>query len=153
MRSYQVQVDDDVFQFVKAHAEPLVDDFNSALRRLLPLTRAQPRQRTDAIEGAIRVHSGVVPSLPHGIPIALRHVLEVAHLVRSGTYHRTAATKFVAKQDNVLPQTVIDKYCRQLGLTARQFDHLLEEENLAGLSKLLKAKFPDYNDVVDQFLR
>ena len=37
MRFQQVEIDEEVFQFVKRHAEPLVDTFNSALRRLLPL--------------------------------------------------------------------------------------------------------------------
>lgn len=38
MTTHQVEVDDEVFAFVKSHAEPLVDNFNSSLRRLLPLT-------------------------------------------------------------------------------------------------------------------
>jgi negative regulator of replication initiation len=153
MRSHQVQVDDDVFQFVKDHAEPLVDDFNSALRRLLPLMAAQARRRPDTPEVNTGVNSGVLPSLRNRTPVALRHILEVAHLVRSGAYSRTAATQFVAKQYNVFPQTVIDKYCRQLGLRASQFDRLLEDENLTGLRKLLKAKFSEHSDAVDQFLK
>jgi hypothetical protein len=58
----------------------------------------------------------------------------------------------VAKQHGVFPQTVIDKYCRQLGLKASEFDRLLEEESLVGLRNLLKAKFSNHSDVVDQFL-
>ena len=38
MRYHQVEVDSDVFKYVKEHAEPLVDTFNSTLRRLLPLS-------------------------------------------------------------------------------------------------------------------
>jgi hypothetical protein len=151
MRSHQVQVDDDVFQFVKAHAEPLVDDFNSALRRLLPLTKSQPR--SDIAEGTKQAPESVFLSLPNGLPKALRYVLDVTHLVRSGAYSRTAATQFVAKQYNVSPQAVIDKYCRQLGQTASEFDSQLEEENLERLNSLLKARFSDYSDVINQSLK
>ena len=35
MGFHKVEVDDEVFQYVKGHAEPLVDTFNSVLRRLL----------------------------------------------------------------------------------------------------------------------
>lgn len=150
MRTHQVQVDNDVFEFVKANAEPLVDDFNSALRRLLSLNGAQPKGRPRGAVVREASQSRVLPTLPPGTPVALRHILEVVHLVRGGAYTRTAATQFVAKQDNVFPQTVIDKYCRQLGLTAAQFDRLLEEDNLSGLCKLLKAKFGEHSDLIDQ---
>lgn len=153
MRTHQVQVDDDVFQFVKASAEPLVDDFNSALRRLLFLNSTQLKTRTLGAESQSPVRDTVLPTLPNGTPIALKRIVEVAHLVRGGAYTRTAATQFVAKQHNVFPQTVIDKYCRQLGLTANQFDRLLEEKSLGGLRKLLKAKFNRHSDVVDQFIK
>jgi hypothetical protein len=153
MRAHQVQVDNEVFEFVKSNAEPLVDDFNSALRRLLSLNGAQPKTRPRGPAVRETNQARVLPTLPPGTPVALRHILEVAHLVRGGAYTRTAATQFVAKQDNVFPQTVIDKYCRQLGLTASQFDRMLEEENLSGLRKLLKAKFNEHSDVIDQFTK
>jgi len=44
MEYHKVEVDDDIFQYVKSNAEPLVDTFNSALRRLLLTT---PNQKTD----------------------------------------------------------------------------------------------------------
>lgn len=153
MRTHQVQVDNEIFEFVKANAEPLVDDFNSTLRRLLFLNGAQLKTRTIGAAARSAVQSAVMPTLPSGTPIALKRILEVTHLVRGGAYTRTAATQFVAKQHNVFPQTVIDKYCRQLGLKASQFDRLLEEESLGGLRKLLKAKFNRHSDVVDQFIK
>ena len=152
MNTHQVHVDDEVFQFVKTHAEPLVDDFNSTLRRLLALTVSQSRKCTSETS-APQPKSGALPSLPSGTPIALARILEVVHLVRNGAYARTSATQFVAKHHNVFPQTVIDKYCRQLGLTASQFDRLLEEQNLGGIRKLLKGKFASHTDVVDKFLK
>ena len=151
MRTHQVQIDNDVFEFVKANAEPLVDDFNSTLRRLLFHNAAKLKTRPVSAAARSAVQGAMLPTLPSGMPIALTRILEVVHLVRAGAYTRTAATQFVAKQHNVFPQTIIDKYCRQLGLTAYQFDRLLEEENLGGLRKLLKAKFSNHSDVVDKF--
>jgi len=154
MRFHEVEVDDEVFQFVKGRAEPLVDTFNSALRRLLPLdgqTR-KPARPLNFPQAAPEKSLSVLPSLPGGTPQALRQILEVARLVRGGAYTRTAATSFVAKQHNVFPQTVIDKYGRQLGLTAGQFDRLLEQADSADLRKLLKSKFPGYGEVIDQVL-
>jgi hypothetical protein len=38
MRMFQVVGDEEVFKFIKSHAEPLVDTFNSTLRRFLPIS-------------------------------------------------------------------------------------------------------------------
>jgi hypothetical protein len=147
VRTHQVEVDDEVFAFVKGHAEPLVDTFNSALRRLLPMDRPKPPGPAETT----KVHSGngTALSLPGGTPQALRQILEVAHMVRGRAYTRTAATQFVAKQHRVFPQTVLDKYCRQLQLTAAQFDRLLEQQNSSELGKILKSKFPEHGNAID----
>lgn len=153
MRTHQVQIDDDVFEFVKANAEPLVDDFNSVLRRLLSLKGTQSDARPNGPAVRARVQGDVLPGLPTDTPMALRHILEVVHLVRGGAYGRTAATRFVAKQHNVARETVSDKYARQLGLTASQFDRLLEEKDLGGLRKLLTEKFKGQRDMIDQLTK
>ena len=153
MRMYQVEVDGEVFSLVKAHAEPLVDDFNSTLRRLLPLgkpdkqKREMPRPNMTPTDADTRI-----PSLPTGTPQALSQILEVAHLVRGGAYVRTGATQFVAKQHGIFPQTVLDKYCRQLGLTANQFDRLLDQEGFVDLQKILTSKFPSYTKAIEEAL-
>ena len=153
MRFHSVEVDEDVYQFVKGHAEALVDTFNSALRRLLPLNGKPGGATGSAVPPTVITRTpSVSPSFPGGMPQALRQVLEVAHLVRGGAYTRTTATSFVAKQHNVFPQTVLDKYCRQLGLTADQFDRLLEQPGAVDLGKLLKSKFPGYDAVIDSVL-
>ena len=154
MRFHQVEVDDEVFQFVKGQAEPLVDTFNSALRRVLPLDGQcrGPTRSSSFPQDAPAKSASVLPSLPSGTPQALRQILEVAYLIRGGAHTRTAATSFVAKQHNVFPQTVLDKYCRQLRLTAGEFDRLLEQADAADLRNLLKSKFPGYGDVIDQVL-
>jgi len=94
--------------------------------------------------------SGLLPNLPGQTPQALRHILEVAYLVHGGAYDRPNATQFVAKQHGIFPQTVLDKYCRQLNLKAREFDHLLEQTELSDLKKILKSKFPDYKELIDE---
>lgn len=149
MRTHQVEVDDDVFSFVKKQAEPLVDTFNTALRRLLPLGGPKTPQRAQNPKAGPTNGGTHLPSLPNGTPQALRQILEVAQLVRGGAYTRTGATQFVAKQHGVFPQTVLDKYCRQLDLTANQFDRLLEQENLADLRQVLRSKFPEHAEIVN----
>ena len=153
MRFHQVEVDEDVFQFVKKNAEPLVDNFNSVLRRLLPLFDTQLKK--NKVLGINSPPSGATKGrllTDKHLPQALRHILEVALLVRGGAYTRTMATQYVARQYNVFPQTILDKYCRQLNLTAAQFDRLLEEPTLEGLRKRLKAKFSSYTSEIDESL-
>lgn len=145
MRVHQVEVDDEVFSFVKARAEPLEDTFNSALRRLLPL---EGRDKRPPASGA-----SATLAFPTGTPEALRQILEVIRLVRGGAYTRTAATQFVAKQHGVFPQTVLDKYCRQLQLSATQFDQLLEEEGLVKLQAILRSKFPAHAELIGGLLK
>jgi hypothetical protein len=154
MRFHQVEVDDEVFEFVKGKAEPLVDTFNSALRRILPVNGHSrgPTGSSRLVQDAPAKTPSTLPPLSGGTSQALRQILEVAHLVRGGAYARTAATSFVAKQHKVFPQTVLDKYCRQLGLSAGEFDRLLESADAAELRKLLKSKFPGYDEVIDKML-
>jgi len=148
---HKVEVDDDIFQHVKAHAEPLVDTFNSVLRRLLlgPTPIKSKSIKKDV--GNTRT-DGVLPNLSRQTPEALRHTLEVAYLVLGGAYNRTEATQFVAKLHQVFPQTVLDKYCRQLNLKARDFDRLLDQPELSELKKILKTKFPDFQSIIDETL-
>ena len=146
MSFHKVEVDEEIFEYVKSHAEPLVDTFNSSLKRLLSLHK-QTEVKTKVIkhfEPTIKVLS-----FPNRTPQALRHTLEVIQLVRNGAYDRPGATQFVAKQHNVFPQTVQDKYCRQLNLSAGEFDCLLEQPNLNDLKKKLKLKFPEYSQIIE----
>lgn len=153
MRMHQVEVDDEVFSFVKAHAEPLVDSFNSALQRLLPLGGPNKQKRGASGPNATPTSAdSLIPSLPRGTPQALSQILKVTHLVRGGAYTRTGATQFVAKQHGVFPQTVLDKYCRQLGLTANQFDRLLDQEGFVDLQRILSLKFPSYTKAIEEAL-
>ena len=152
MRTHSVEVDDEVFKFVQGTAVPLVDTFNSALRRLLPLKRHIEQAGIAPVKAIASSGTGSMPSFPRGMPEALSQTVEVVQLVRSGAYTRTAATQYVAKRHGVFPQTVLDKYCRQLHKTASEFDRMLEEENLQELRAVLREKFPAHTDAIDTML-
>ena len=149
MHTHQVEVDDEVFAFVKSHAEPLVDTFNTSLRRLLPLSGATVQKRQIVPSSPV---AGTL-SFPGGTPQALRQIIEVAVLVFGGAYTRQSATHAVAKRHGVAPQTVLDKYCRQLGLTASQFDRLLDQAGHGELKQLLQFKFPGHQEAIDRHLQ
>ncbi len=154
MRMHQVEVDDAVYSFVRAHAEPLEDTFNTALRRLLPLQGAAAENRAKSTKIARHPCRGSeIPSFPGGTPMALRQILAVVWLVCAHAYSRTAATQFVANQFGVAPQTVLDKYCRQLQLKAGEFDRLLEQQGITELGRILRSKFPSHHEVVDDVLK
>jgi negative regulator of replication initiation len=149
---HQVEVDEEIFQFVKAHAEPLVDTFSSALRRLLPLSEKRGPGPTSFRGEGTPEPAGILPLLPNRVPQALRQILEVVHLVLSGPYNRSSATHYVARHHKVAPQTIIDKYTRQLNSTAGEFDQLLEQSGLADLRKILKSKFSEYSQLIDEVI-
>lgn len=148
MKFHQIEVDDEVFGYLKKKAEPLVDTPNSVLRRELPL-KDQVIVRASSVP---RSSNGVSSNLPPGTPAALRQILAVARLVVKGTHTRTDATRLVAQEYQVAPQTVLDKYCRQLGLTASEFDRLLEQPGLSDLKALLTKKFGHLGNTINQYL-
>jgi hypothetical protein len=146
---HQVEVDDEVFAFVQSHAEPLIDTFNTSLRRLLPLVPAKEGIASPVAIGARSER----PVFPGGTPKALKQILEVALLVRGGAYDRTSATHVVADRYRIAVQTVLDKYARQLGLNTQQFDRLLDQTDLKELKRLLQSKFNSHADLIDRTLR
>ena len=150
MGCWQVNVDEEVFAYVKEHAEPLVDDFNSTIKRLLGLPSAKRDRARQRSPGSASSIPGL--SLRREVPQALRQILEVAHLVSKQGVSRTDATRDVANSHRVTPQTVLDKYCRQLGLTASVFDQLLEDPDLAALRDLLRKKFHEHSQVIENVL-
>jgi hypothetical protein len=153
MRFHTIEVDDEVFRHLQSQAQPLLDTPNTVLRRLLlgvaapseqiltpPLPRIKPEAATE------------LPTMPFGTPAALQQILWVTYLVRNNGRHRSDATGDVARFLRVTPQTVLDKYCRQLGLTAMAFDRLLHDAALTELRSLLLQKFPGHEETVRQFL-
>jgi hypothetical protein len=53
---------------------------------------------------------------------------------------------------HIATQTVLDKYCRQLSLTAYQFDRLLEQPNLSDLKALLSNKFNEHQTTIEEYV-
>jgi hypothetical protein len=90
--------------------------------------------------------------MPFGTPAALQQILWVTYLVRENGRPRSDATADVARILRVTPQTVLDKYSRQLGLTAMAFDRLLHDAGLRDLRSLLLQKFAGHEETIRQFL-
>ncbi len=149
MRMHTIEVDNEVFAYLKSEAEPLVDDANKVLRRLL--LKDRPNGRQSPITSISNGHDGP-PKIPAGTPMALREVLEVVQHVRNSGSTRRDATRYVAGRLNITIQSVLDKYTRQLGLTASQFDRLLDAGNVGELKSLLKRKFRAHGEVIDTIM-
>jgi len=146
MPFYKIDVDEEVYEFLKQNAEPFSDTPNSVLRKLFLGKNGQgPKPQ-------IRTHvSADLPDLPPHIPKALSQILEVIYCVRKLGLSRTAATNLVAQKRNHPPQTIIDKYCRQLGKRAHEVDQMLRPENLGQFQSLLEHRFTKHRDVIKQF--
>ena len=86
-----------------------------------------------------------------GLPKALAQILEVIHEVERHGFSRAKATRRVAEKRGTVPQTIMDKYCKQLGKKARDIDVLLEEPGYVKFKGILKDKFPDHNGIIDAF--
>ena len=156
MRFFSIEVDEEVFAYLQSKATALVDTPNTVLRREL-VGRGQ-RTATSADPTAVPqnprliVASGL-PNMPFGTPVALQQILWVVYLVKTNGRPRSEATADVARFARVTPQTVSDKYGRQLGLTADRFDLLLQEPSLSQVEQLLKEKFSGHAPMIERFLR
>jgi len=150
MQNHQVEVDEELFSYVQQHAEPLVDNFNSTIKRLLGLSGSTLKQRPSTSVSRSQKYSGL--SLSRDVPQSLCHILEVVDLVSKYSESRPDATRIVARKHGVAPQTVLDKYCRQLSLTAAEFDKLLDEQQLNTLNIKLKKKFPEHIKLISEML-
>lgn len=147
MQKVNIEIDEEIFNFLQSQATPFVDTPNDVLRRLL--LESAPKNNS-APKPAILNQS--LPILPRGTPKALEHTLQVVYLVKFAKMSRPRATHRVADIHGVAPQTIIDKYCRQLELTAYQFDKLLQENDLKSLKELLYKKFPKEYKVISEYL-
>ncbi|MEW5746020.1 MAG: hypothetical protein AB1805_11365 [Nitrospirota bacterium] len=148
MKSHTIEIDDDVFQYLKRRAEPFEDTPNSVLRREL-----LKNGRTPVITTSAKAADQITTLFPVGTPIALQQILEVVRLIKSGNYTRNEATRLIARKHNVAQQTVQDKYGRQLGITADEFDRLLTPSKAEDLIALLIKKFPNYGDIIRKSVR
>lgn len=136
-----IEIDDEVMDFLKENADPFIDTPNTALRKIFNLDR---NIKNPNIE---------IPKLPIFIPKALIQILEVFYLVLAEDYSRNKATNFIANKYSIYPQTVMDKYCRQLNMTSNELDKLLDNSDLGNLKIKIKNKFGKYAVDVDQYFK
>ena len=139
---YQIEVDQEVYNFLKNHAEPFKDTPNSVLRRLLLVKSDGAAIRNSDVRE-------VIPKFPESVPSALAQILEMIILVKKEGLSRIEATHTVADLRGITTQAVIDKYTRQLGKKAREIDELLMNSNLKELKTLLIEQFPYHNRVIE----
>lgn len=141
MRTFSIEIDADVYAYLKSRLQEFGDTPNTILRREL-FIKQQPGRR--ATSTSINLSDSPLVACPFGTVAALEKTLQVAALVRSGM-PRSAATNRVASARRITPQSVLDAYTRQLQLTAAQFDRLLAQDGLHDLRSLLKKRFSDHN--------
>ncbi len=143
MKKYSIEIDPDVWQYLQRHAEPFVDTPNSVLKRLLFGDR-EPREEASAVLS--------LPSVSiQGLPVSLAQILEVVYEMEVNGYSRTQATNRVAKKRGTAPQTITDKYCRQLGKRAHEIDELLTAPGFSGFKELLSTKYADHRAIIDMY--
>jgi len=140
---YTIEIDHSIWTFLQKHAEPFIDTPNSVLSRLLFATDDSSK----GVEPAFQIPSVTVQGAPKG----LSQILEVLYEMEFNGYSRTEATNRVARKLGTTPQTVMDKYCRQLNKTANEIDELLSEPGFEQFKELLQSKFTNYQAVIDTY--
>ncbi len=139
---YHIEVDEEIYDFLKQNAEPFKDiSPNSVLRRFLPLKKKQDHIQDSAKQ--------VFPEYPDGTPKALEQILDMIVLVKNEGLDRVEATKTIADLIGKKRETVMDKYCRQLGKKAYEIDELLMTQNIDKFEALLVEKFPNHRKVIE----
>ncbi|GBE38693.1 MAG TPA: hypothetical protein ENH35_03160 [Candidatus Moranbacteria bacterium] len=141
MKFYKIEIDETIWNYLKNHADPFEDTPNTVLRRLL-------FGKTKKTVGGPEI-----PSFTNGIPRALQQTLEVIYEMKKVGRSRSEATNIVAQRKGTAPQTIIDKYCRQLNKKAYEVDQLLQDQNLHEFKQLLERKFPNHHTVIRDFFK
>ena len=148
MKMYSVEIDENIWQFLQQNAEPFVDTPNSVLNKLLFNDEAKK-------EGTQKDDATSLYSIPtiriEGLPKSLSQILEVVYEMEVNGYSRIQATNRVAKKRGTAPQTITDKYCRQLGKRAHEIDELLTEPGYEHFKELLTSKFSDHQGIIDMY--
>ena len=143
MKQYTIEIDEGVWHHLQSHAEPFVDTPNSVLNRLLFGEKRLP-QKTPAVLS--------IPTVSiQGLPKSLAQILEVVYEIEVNGYSRTQATNRVAKKRGTAPQTITDKYCRQLGKRAHEIDELLSAPGYSGFKDLLTSKYSDHRGIIEMY--
>ena len=143
MKMYSIEIDEKIWHLLQQNAEPFVDSPNSVLNRLL-FGKKENREEDAPLF-----------SLPdvsiEGLPKSLSQILEVVYEMQVNGYTRTQATNRVAKKRGTAPQTITDKYCRQLGKRAHEIDELLTEPDFSSFKDLLTSKFANHSGIIDMY--
>ena len=143
MKMHTIEIDENLWTYLQKHAEPFVDTPNSVLNRILFDTSEAP----STTSGEPKVPSVSI----QGIPKSLAQILEVVYVMEINGYSRTEATKRVAHKRGTSPQTITDKYCRQIGKKAHEIDQLLSEPGYEGFKKILESKFGAHQQVIESY--
>jgi len=143
LKMHQIEVDSEVYAFLKNNAEPFEDTPNSVLRRFLLLTKTVRLTPDDESRK-------VLPEFPASVPHALAETLEMIILVKKEEFNRVEATHKVADIRGISTQAVLDKYCRQLNKRAYEVDELLTTANLDKFKALLIRKYPYHKATIER---
>ena len=143
MKMYSIEIDEKIWHYLQQNAEPFVDTPNSVLNRLLLTPDEGEEEAAQAFS---------IPSVSiEGLPKSLSQILEVVYEMEVNGYSRTEATNRVAKKRGTAPQTITDKYCRQLGKRAHEIDEILTEPGYIGFKNLLISKYASHREIIEMY--
>ena len=143
MKMYTIEIDEKVWVYLQKHAEPFIDTPNSVLNQIL-FGASKKTTEQDCVS--------TVPEVKiQGTPKSLSQILEVIYEMEVNGYSRIEATNRVAQKRGTAPQTITDKYCRQIGKKAHEIDQLLSETDYKEFKALLKEKFVAHQQVIDTY--
>jgi len=143
MKMYTIEIEENIWHYLQKHAEPFIDTPNSVLNRMLfGASKEPPEKGTASKTPAVSIE---------GVPKSLAQILEVVYEIKINGLSRTEATKRVAQKRSTTPQTVTDKYCRQIGKKAREIDQLLSEADYENFKKILKDNFSTHQQFIDAY--
>ena len=143
MKMHLIEIDEKIWCHLQQNAEPLVDTPNSVLNRLL-FGGAGKKEKAAACF--------TIPAVSiQGLPKSLAQILEVVYEIEVNGCSRTQATHRVAKKRGTAPQTITDKYCRQLGKKAQEIDELMAEPFYKGFKDLLMGKYSAHREIIDMY--
>ena len=141
MQMHMIEVDDKIFKYLQKNAEPFVDTPNSVLYKLL-LNEEYSPVTEEKTSPALNLK---------GLPKALSQPLEVLYEMNHHGLSRQEANKLIADKHGTAPSTIMDKYCKQLGLKAREVDLMLEEPGYEKFMNILQERYPEFRTIIDMF--
>jgi len=143
MKMHTIEINEKIWHFLQQNADPFVDTPNSVLDRLL-FGMGERKEQVDPLFS--------IPTVSiEGLPKSLSQILEVVYEMEVNGYSRIQATNRVAKKRGTAPQTITDKYCRQLGKRAHEIDELLTEPEYIRFKELLTSKFAGHQGLIDMY--